>query len=163
MNSLKWMEEFDKKIIEQEEFNIVLGKFLRYIIEFICFLLATIPIQELYQEGFFHRSVMFSGMFLFLCPYFYLQPYIQIREQGKVVSIYKKLKYMPISSKDIFLSRWKYLMRYARKMGSVLLVCQLIGAFVSYKEISIWNIIYPIFVTGITVVFSGFFVIYKKK
>lgn len=74
--------------------------------------------------------------------HFHLMPYLRYTEEGREVSIYEKLKWMPVSRKDIYKVRREYLAKYCLKAGAAVLILQQIGAGLS-KSFGIFNLLAP--------------------
>lgn len=77
---------------------------------------------------------------------FYIRPYLRYTEDGRAVGIYEKLKWMPVSRKDILKVRREYLAKFCLKVGAVILVLQQIGACLS-RSWWIFNLLAPIAMT----------------
>ncbi len=79
----------------------------------------------------------------------YLQPYIRFNEGGKMISIYQKLKYIPVSKREIRLYCLQKLLIFCIRMFLVLFVLQIFFAIVFFKEIVWGNIWYPVVFGGL--------------
>ena len=77
-----------------------------------------------------------------------LGPKVNVTENGKQKSIYQKLKYLPISKKEIRRVRMEYVVKFLRIPLMVALAAQLIGAWAFNGRIGIENIIYPLVAQG---------------
>lgn len=87
------------------------------------------------------------SLFLLLwAVYLHIRPYLRYIEDGIEVSIYEKLKWMPISRTDILKVRREYLAKYCLKVGAAILILQQIGA-VLFKSWGILNLLAPIALT----------------
>lgn len=112
----------------------------------IIILIAAIPVQSLYGEP----ALQFMATFwIIYATILYLMRYTYIRENGKQISFYQKMKYLPVSERQIKLVRvmylydfWKttFILAAAAQLGSVLLI---------YQKISIENILFILLLLGV--------------
>lgn len=151
------IEEFDKKLEKYEDYNILMAKVIRYIIEGIWAVFMMIPIQEYDKEMIV--IFLFGGFLSFFAVFMYLNVYINVRESENTTSIYKKLSYIPIDKKAIFCVRFRYLYHYCKVKLIVFWIFQIGITLITLKTISIWNILYPLLWVGITNVLMGIFII----
>ena len=157
------IKEFDRLYRETEKDWMVVNTMMNCILKPIIFIAMMLPIQLFTWDD----SYLFSSMsmLLIIIIVIQMQQYVQIKENGKIVSIYEKLEYIPISKKDIFMARLQYLGKEWRRCMLLALIAQLIGAGFNHK-VSIWNFIY-IGAYGVILFLIGFCYIlpigYKKK
>ena len=70
-----------------------------------------------------------SSVMLFLgAMHFYIAPYMRCVENGKSVSLYVKLKWMPVSKREFLAVRRGYLRKFCVGTGVFLWILQQIGA-----------------------------------
>ncbi|MFA9375784.1 MAG: hypothetical protein ACERKZ_03410 [Lachnotalea sp.] len=86
---------------------------------------------------------------------------MKIKENGKQITIYEKLKWVPVSKTDIFKVRLKYLIKYCIKIEIIIMILQQIGACI-YKYWDITNVLYPLIII-ILLVFLGILEIKPSK
>lgn len=85
----------------------------------------------------------------------YLSGYLYVNENGKMRSIYEKLKYIPVDTKVIRRVHMGYLLRFLKAPLLVAIIAQLAGAWLCNHEITIVNILYPVVVMGVFPLFIG--------
>lgn len=99
--------------------------------------LMIIPVEKSDPYSFVWSFVLMSW-----AMHFHINPYLRFTEEGREVKIYEKLKWMPVSRKDIFKVRREYLVKFCLKAGIAALVLQQIGAGLQ-KSFGISNILAP--------------------
>lgn len=83
----------------------------------------------------------------------YLRPYMAVNEPGGAVSIYEKLHYMPVKSREIMAVRMEYLNRFCARMLIVnLAVGQLAMLFEQHWHLR--SLVYPLFL-GVLIWIEG--------
>lgn len=111
------------------------------IMEFILGIFLWIPYQTLQSD--FHE-IWHILLLISICGAFtYLLPYIQFMENKHTVSIYEKLKYLPVSLKELRLFRLRKLTLFCLKAFGIFLTGQILFSLVFYHEIVWGNIWYP--------------------
>lgn len=111
------------------------------IIEVLFVIMMMIPYPEMQTDlGF----VVLPLMFGFFGPMLYIAPYITFREGQTSVSIYEKLKYLPIDYREIKKMRLINLVLFAGKVFPVILICQLFFTYFGYGAIRVEDVIYAI-------------------
>lgn len=79
----------------------------------------------------------------------YMSRYLHVNENGKLRSIYEKLRYMPVDERIVRRTRMEYLVKFLKLPLITALAMQVIGAMLCNHGITIANIIYPIVVMGV--------------
>ena len=102
---------------------------------FMCF-----PYQDIKMDAFADLMIFFS----FWGAWLYIMPYIAYYTEGKKHRIYDKLKYFPVSLRQLRLFRMKKLIRFCLIVFGFFLVGQLFFAFISYGRIELCNLLYPL-------------------
>ncbi len=74
----------------------------------------------------------------------YMSPYMNYKEGNRLVRIVDKLKFVPISSRDLFLFRFKKLIWFCIRVFFVSLVGQLFFAVVFCHGLVWGNLLYPL-------------------
>lgn len=92
----------------------------------------------------------------------FLLRYLHVNENGKMQSIYEKLKYMPVDVRMIRHVRMEYLVQFLKVPFLTAVVAQLIGAWFCNHRITIANILYPVIVMGIYPMLIGWADILRK-
>lgn len=87
-------------------------------------------------------SLVWSLILMSWAVHFHITPYLKYAEEGREVSIYEKLKWMPVSRKDIFKVRREYLGKFCLRVGIAALILQQIGAALS-KSWGLFNLLAP--------------------
>lgn len=93
----------------------------------------------------------------------YLMPYVRFTEKKGQVNIYKKLKYLPVSLKEIRIFRLKKLVRFCFRLFLIFLAVQLFLVLLCYHQIALGNLWYP-FVFGflLQLLLNGMLVLFLK-
>lgn len=113
------------------------------IIEVLFVIMMMIPYPEMQTDmGFVAMPLMFG----FFGPMFYIAPYITFREGQNSVSIYEKLKYLPIDYKEIKKMRLIKLVLFVTKIFPIILICQLFYTYFGFGAIRVEDVIYTILV-----------------
>lgn len=154
------IKNFDKKREQYEDYNIVITKFIRYLIEIIWAPMLMIPVQEFGKDW---KILFFCGWPLsFTAIAIFLSNYMNILQGGReTVSIYTVLKYTPVDMREVFYVRLGYLYHYCKKKLLLYLLFQVTASLIIVKTLSIWNILLPIFWVGIASFLPGFMIIIK--
>ena len=71
-------------------------------------------------------------------------PYITFREGQNTVSIYEKLKYLPIDYKEIKKLRLTKLALFVAKIFPIIFICQLFFTYFGYGRIRVEDVIYAV-------------------
>jgi hypothetical protein len=155
------VKDFDKKRKKYEDYDVVVRRFVVWILEGSMGIMAMIPVQEVVGD---FRNVwialaVLSGVSVSL----YLDAYMTVVEKGKQVSVYQKLRYVPVSVWDVFRVRLGYLRGFCEKKLVVYLVGQVAVTLIALRTISAWNVFYPVLWVGITSFLPGFLRIYPWK
>lgn len=78
-----------------------------------------------------------------------LSKYLYVNEGGQQLSVYGKLKYMPVEMRIIRMVRMEYLIHFLKLPLITAMAAQLIGAMACNHRIAIVNVIFPIVAVGI--------------
>lgn len=109
------------------------------IIEVLFVIMMMIPYPEMQTDmGFVALPLMFG----FFGPMLYMVPYITFREGQNSVSIYEKLKYLPIDYKEIKKLRLTKLVLFVAKIFPIILICQLFFTYFGYGSIRGEDVVY---------------------
>lgn len=132
------VKEFDKLLLKEEKYQ----KYGIYIISLIFLILSTryspvinLP-SQIKIDKFYVKHVVFMGFLIFVSTSSYINMYVYLKRTMERVSIssktsiYKKLKYCPISKKDIVKSRIIYLTKYLLFITIILSIINFISAFI---------------------------------
>ena len=112
-------------------------------VEFLFLLFIAIPAQELFGDSHAERLFLIYDVILgWLAPFLYIMPYVTFKEDKKDCSIAAKLKYLPVSLREIQKMRVWYVLRFVAIQFLVALVLQMLTSWFSYHEITWINIIY---------------------
>jgi len=108
------------------------------LMELILGILLLIPAEELDTplKGILWMVSIFGANW-------YIMAYLQIHDEGKQCKVYDRLKYLPVSLRQIRLFRLRKLVVFSAKMTGVFLVIQLIALIFS-REFTWTCILYPI-------------------
>lgn len=99
-----------------------------------------IPYQEMTGDNF--------GIFVFLFGMWsatlYINPYVSYMEKGKQYRIYDKLRYFPVSLKQLRIFRLRKLCKFCFITFAVFLAGQLLFSYIGYHEITLGNVLYVV-------------------
>lgn len=155
------VKNFDRLLEKYEDYNFVIAKFIKYLLEGILIWMMLVPVQEIDREL---RSVCFLGGSLSaVAVSIYLANYITVKEGEKTSDVYQKLKYIPVSAEDIFCRRFGYLFHYCKVKLVICLGMQIFMALLLCHSLSIWNVLYPVFWVAAVTFLPGLFVIFPWK
>lgn len=118
-------------------------KFLMYRVCCILFSVFGAGIMLVPVERDDWSMAVWSFILLIWAVHFHIAPYLKVMEEGKEVNIYEKLKWMPVSKREVFAVRREYLAVFCLKAGAVMVVLQQIGACLSHNW-GILNLLFPI-------------------
>lgn len=115
------VKRFDEELRNTYKDAFFLGRFVSYMFFGLGLLLMLIPFEP--SDGI--RMYMFQGLLMSTIGVKqYLQGYLYVKEGDHMVSIYKKLSYMPVTKAEIQKVRRGYLNRICVKVGSGMFVIQ---------------------------------------
>ncbi|MFW5630493.1 MAG: hypothetical protein ACOCNB_06875 [Acetivibrio ethanolgignens] len=138
------VRKFDAMLKEKESETFTIAAAVMWILVLPMVIMMTFPF-EAKELGITHLMVIYIiGMALIM----YLQPYMYIKENGKVRKIYAVLEEMPVTWKDIYRVRREYLDKFCLRTGVVFVACQLLTALLRGKW-TIFVVLHPLFVMGI--------------
>lgn len=133
------VRDFYKDLLSWSAENVGMW-FVAGFFEFLCFIMMAVPYQEMMEEG---PLMVIPMLFGSVGAYFYLCPYLSFREGTKTVSIYERIKYLPIDYREIRKMRTIYLAKFVVKIFPAMLVIQLLTTLFSY-EITVANVLYAV-------------------
>lgn len=155
--SIDKIKQFDQNLIIANKNQVAKNKMSKYISLIIVVLLFIFePATSFYTKT---QSLVFvvKGIFIFTTIHFDLCPYIYIYENRENISIYKKLKYLPINLNDVVKARWKYLKKSVLK---IMIICLIAHSFscIYFLHVSniFWIILYPVIIVLIFGVLGGY-------
>lgn len=156
------VKNFDKKLEEYENYTILMAKFVTYILEGIGIVIVMIPIQTIDRDS---NVLPLTLLYLSaMAVSIRFHAYIDITDDAATMSIYKKLRYLPISPKTIFHVRFQSLLcPYCKKKLIVSLFAQIIITLIALHRISIWNFLYPVFLVALASFLPGLLRLYPWK
>ena len=141
---MKKIETFDAELKEQYKYEFLISKVLWIILVGLGTFLMLIPVQAIWEE-----SLLFIGVMLPMAgTSFWLRPYMVIPENGKIVSVFQKLQWSPISKKEIRQARIKYVSEFCLKVLVAAMLLQQIGSALS-GMFGIASLLFPIIVWGL--------------
>ena len=91
----------------------------------------------------------------------YMMQKMFVTENRKSYSIYEKLKYAPVSGKEIRRVRVEYLVNFLKTPFVVAILAQLLGAWLLNHEIGIANVVYPFLSQGVYPLALGVLMTYE--
>ncbi len=141
---MKKIEAFDAELKEQYKYEFLMSKVLWIILVGLGTFFMLIPVQAIWEESLFLIGVMLP----MAGTSFWLRPYMVITEKGKIISVFQKLKWTPISKKEIRVARIKYVSEFCLKVLVVAMILQQISAALS-GTFGIVSLLYPIIVWGL--------------
>ncbi len=150
----KKIEQFYKNLKEYCS-NTYIYLLMTGIFEFIYMVGMVIPYKEMF-------SLDLIGVFFLVgiaAVALYMTPYRHYSVDGRQYSIDEKLKYLPVSLKQLKKERTKYLLSFVIKTGIVIFILQCLFSALAYHEISIWCLFYAFFVAFIWPFVLCFFII----
>lgn len=138
-NGGKKIEAFDTALREQYKYEFLISKFLWILLMGIGMLMLLIPFKAIWEESILYIVFLLVEMGTF----WYIRSYLIVTDGGKQVSIYQKLKWTPVSRKEIRLSRVKYLSTFCLKFFVASMLMQQMTSFVG-GSFGIGSLLYPI-------------------
>jgi len=136
---MEQVKTFDMQLKKVDYDKFVMSKLLYLLMSGCAALLMIIPIEKTDDMDVVHIvPLLLYGM----AAYYYLMPYMVITEKGRMYTIYEKLRYVPVSKKEIRTVR----MGYLRKFCIVVCVINLIAGQLGMLTVEGWRIssvIYP--------------------
>lgn len=140
------IREFDQKLQKcTSKGTEPVARFVIILFEVLITLVMLIP----YEKGDIRMHAVCS---LILAPWpvqMYLQPYLYVKEDGKLWGIYEKLRYLPIEKRELCRVRTEYLLRFLRIPFLCGILAQLLGCLLAGQEITLGNILCPLLATGV--------------
>ncbi len=126
-----------------------------YMFLFVCMIVAFIPAQVLMEEGDSIGSIANSISLLFcIASWVYMSRYQLVSDHSVTEKVINKLIYMPLRHNMYRKYLFRILIKYLLKVTTVGLVIQIVTAFVAFRQLSVWNILYiicPMFVVPLIV------------
>lgn len=130
----KFFKEFFTWSADNLGYKIVAGFFL-----FIHGCFMAFPYQDIKDS-----EILLMQFFAYMGYFMYITPYLQFTEKGRVLKLKEKLKYLPISRKQLRLYRLRKLIIFSIKLLAVYLLLQLFFTLVIYHELTLGNFLYPL-------------------
>lgn len=93
----------------------------------------------------------------------YIAPYITFREGTDTVSIYEKIKYLPIDYREVKKLRLKKLIQFVAKIFVIIFVCQMFFTFFGVGAIRGEDILYVILIGFVWPIISNFPYVWFSK
>lgn len=152
---IEQIKKFDVKLKKLDDYNVLMMNLAKYLFLFFGCVFMVMPASDKDFGLAFAAPALY---FLDMAMIFHLSPYLQIKDKGKQIPIYEKLKWMPVSKKDVIKVRQSYLLQFCIKVGIIIFFGQQLGALLS-GCFNLMNICYPI-VMWLLLVGSGSLYIY---
>ena len=130
----KFYKEFFTWSAEDVGYKIVAGIFLFFHGCFMAF-----PYQSVKDS-----EILLVQCFAYMGYFMYITPYLHFTEKGKVTKLKEKLKYLPVSRKQLRLYRLRRLWVFSLKLFAVYFLLQLFFTLVTYHELTLGNFLYPL-------------------
>lgn len=116
--------------------------FVVILMEIFAVALFCIP----YQEASAKEIAVIPSLFAFQGPLHYIDGYVRFTEKKKICYVYSKIKYLPVSRTVLVRWRMKKLLGFCGKTTLIFVGVQLLFAWVSYGNVSLDNIFYPVII-----------------
>ena len=146
---------FDSELWKLYEYEIQMNRLVCY---FFGFFAAVIMIFATTME-----FGMLSGLpvvMYMMAVTFYLRPFVTVSERrSEFISIYEKLRYAPVSKREIVAVRLEYLRRYCIPMSIVNLLMGLLGMLIE-KQWKPFVILYTLGVSGVVVLTGAAYILW---
>lgn len=114
------------------------------ILSFVCFMM--VPYQEIVAPSEEHVNIEAWLILMGIAGLnYYLMPYSRYNDgtKGRFIYIYEKIKYLPVSLKELRIFRIRKVFWFCLKLFVVLLIGQLVFAEIGFGEIVLGNFLYP--------------------
>lgn len=131
------VRKFDEGLKKLYSYEILMGKVVWIFCVIIVCLMMLLPIQE----G-MHEICVVLQILLLIGVNMYMQPFVVVYENRKAVSIYQKLKWLPVEKREIQAVRRSYLNAFVGKVLIACLILQQAGAWLNGGWY-IGNVLYP--------------------
>lgn len=144
---MEQLAEFDRKLKKEESYQFLMCRVLQCILLPLACLAMMIPIEED-----FLLMLAVSFYLLALSAKFHMQPYLYIKQQGKLCSVYQILKTTPLKRKDYLCARRKRLQSFLCLIAAAALCGQLVGNFLDAGVTTggiVRSLLYSLFMTAI--------------
>lgn len=102
-----------------------------------CFM--AFPYQDIKDS-----EILLVQCFAYMGYLMYITPYLQFTEKGRVTKLKEKLKYLPVSGKQLRLYRLRKLLKFSVKLFAVYLLLQLFFTLVIYHKLTLGSFLYPL-------------------
>lgn len=150
------IKQFDRELLIANDNQVAKNRINQYIsLAIVILLLIIAPVVDFDIEKQI-AGIVFKGVFVFIATHFYLCPYIYINEKGKNISIYKKLKYLPLDINDAIKIRFSYLKEYIFKMIIVCILVHNASCMILNSKITAWSILYPMIIVLVFGMLGGY-------
>lgn len=131
------VRKFDEELKKLYSYEILMGKVVWIFCVIMVCLMMLLPIQEGMQE-----LCAVSQILLLIGVNMYMQPFMVVYENRKAVSIYQKLKWLPVEKREMKAVRRSYLNAFVGKVLIACLILQQAGALLNGSWY-IGNVLYP--------------------
>lgn len=110
----------------------------------VCTLIQAMFLMLPYQEMAESNSGLFTLLFGMWSATLYVMPYVNYMEKGKQYRIYDKIKYFPVSLKQLRMFQIRKLSKFCSITFAVFLMGQLLFSYIGYHEIGLGNVLYVV-------------------
>lgn len=145
--NLKKVREFDKELRKLYDYDFLMARYLGW---FLCVMGAMCTMCTMPEVGSDKLDATSLVPFVIdsMAITVYFRPYLSVNESGSFVPIYEKLRYMPVTRRDIALVRMKYLNEFCVRM---LLLHLVAGQFAMLFETKwhLLSIVYPFLLSAL--------------
>ena len=130
------------------------------ILEVLFGIFMMIPYSEMQSDMGFVALPMIMG---FGGAAMYIAPYISFREGQDTVSIYEKIKYLPIDYREVKKLRLKKLIQFVGKIFVVIFGCQMFFTYFGVGTIRVEDAIYAVLLGLVWPIISAFPYVWFSK
>lgn len=154
------IKKFDEQMTRDDEYKFMMGKVMTGVLAVMAVLFNLFP-----YKGFGDTDLELIMFVMFILEntavYSYIRPYISINEKNKMISIYEKLKWMPVSKREIQAVRMEYLNELCIKIGIANIILHQAGGLIGGNW-GLHNIVFPV-VFSIVIWLTGVLYVYAVK
>lgn len=144
---MEQLAEFDRKLNKEESYQFLMCRVLQCILLPLACIAMMIPIEED-----FLLMLSISFYLLVLSANFHLQPYLYVKQQGKLYSVYQILRITPLKRTDYLRVRRRRLQSFLWKIAAAALCCQLLGNILNSGfviESAVKSLLYSLLMTSV--------------
>ncbi len=133
------VKAFDLEWKKQNSYYFLMYRFITILLTTlgICTMFIPIDKTEIVRTSINPLLLLIWGM------HCHLAPYLTCVEEGKSISIYEKLKWMPVAKRRIQAVRREYMIKFCVKAGAAMFIVQQIGGILDGSW-GIFNVLYPL-------------------